>query len=86
MFSFVIGLLLVWVDVINASISCNAFGPNISQYAVGVLPGVDYKLPASWAGQIGIPGTQNDALFFWLFESEKKEHSNDLISMKACTL
>ena len=61
--------------------ACSApFGPNITKYAVGVLPDITYKLPSSWAGQIAIPGTDNDTLFFWLFEAEKEAHSEDLIS------
>lgn len=57
------------------------FGPNITQYAVTGLPNVHYTLPASWAGQIRIPGTQDDALFFWLFEAEVPAFRNKLISI-----
>lgn len=55
-----------------------ALGPAVQQYAVGALPSVNFQMPTSWAGQIPIPGTPNDELFFWLFQAE--EPSNDLIS------
>ena len=55
-------------------------GPNAHKYAVGKLPHVDYQLTPSWAGQILVPGTRDDELFFWLFEAETA--SNNLISMK----
>lgn len=54
--------------------------PNAHKYAVGKLPKVDYRLTSSWAGQIHVPGTSDDELFFWLFEAETA--SNELISMK----
>ena len=56
------------------------FGPNITRYAVTGLPDVSYSLPNSWAGLIGIPGTQDDALYFWLFAAEQQAQRNKLIS------
>ena len=56
------------------------FGPNITQYAVAGLPDVNYSLPHSWAGLIPIPGTQDNALYFWLFEAEAQAQRNKLIS------
>ena len=58
-----------------------SLGPRVQKYAVGELPLVSYELPASWAGQIRVPGKKDDELFFWLFEAESK--SSDLISMVA---
>ena len=58
------------------------FGPNTERYAVGRLPNITYKLPPSWAGQIKIPGTKDDALFFWLFETETYSQNDNLISMR----
>ncbi|MCJ1315217.1 hypothetical protein MMC15_000533 [Xylographa vitiligo] len=55
------------------------FGPNITRYAVTGLPDVSYSLPNSWAGLIGIPGTQDDALYFWLFAAEQQAQRNKLI-------
>lgn len=56
------------------------FGASANKYAVGCLPEVDFDLPASWAGQIPIPNTTNDELFFWLFEAENQDLSDNLIS------
>ena len=56
------------------------FGSGANEYAVCCLPDVNFSLPASWAGQIPIPGTKNDELFFWLFEAEEQTRSDDLIS------
>ena len=56
------------------------------KYAVGSLPYVDFKLPHSWAGQIGIPGTENDELFFWLFETEDWTKSDNLISINLLSI
>ena len=55
-----------------------SFGPNSNLFAVGNLPGVSFQIPQSWTGQISVPDTANDELFFWLFRAEKP--SNDLIS------
>ncbi|MCJ1283366.1 hypothetical protein MMC26_002694 [Xylographa opegraphella] len=55
------------------------FGPNIAQYAVKGLPDVNYSLPDSWAGLIKIPGTEDDALYFWLFEAEEQAQRKQLI-------
>ena len=63
----------------------DALGPNISHYAVPNLPDVDYSLPQNWAGQIGIPGTRDDSLFFWLFEAESYAERNNLISKSIYT-
>ncbi|MCJ1377697.1 hypothetical protein MMC17_000793 [Xylographa soralifera] len=85
-------LLLVFfifatLNVVGNAQSCVApyankslpFGPSITRYAVTGLPGVGYSLPNSWAGLIGIPGTQDDALYFWLFEAEEQAQRNKLI-------
>ncbi|KAL9122525.1 MAG: hypothetical protein Q9187_000925 [Circinaria calcarea] len=81
-------LYIVWLSIAAAFLAnyssaltdCAVpFGPNITKYAVGFLPDITYKLPFSWAGEIPIPGTENDALFFWLFEAEKGARSEDLI-------
>lgn len=55
-----------------------SLGPNVKHYEVGALPNVTFPLPLSWAGQIHIPNTKDDELFFWLFEAETP--SNNLIS------
>lgn len=54
------------------------FGPNITRFAVHDLPEVNFSIPASWAGQIPIPNSIDNQLFFWLFEAESA--SDDLIS------
>ncbi|MCJ1256944.1 hypothetical protein MMC24_004769 [Lignoscripta atroalba] len=56
-----------------------SFGPDTDKYAVGILPNVNYKLPPSWAGQIAIPGTTDNELFFWLFKAESRAQSDNLI-------
>ena len=55
-------------------------GRDVSEYAVGNLPNVSFELPASWAGQISVPNTANDELFFWLFEAEVAGQCDNLIS------
>lgn len=55
-------------------------GRDASKYAVGSLPNVNFELPASWAGQISVPNTAKDELFFWLFEAEVEGQCGDLIS------
>ena len=55
-------------------------GRDVSKYAVGNLPNVNFELPASWAGQISVPNTANDELFFWLFEAEVVGQCDNLIS------
>ena len=55
-------------------------GRDASKYAVGSLPNVNFDLPASWAGQISVPNTPNDELFFWLFEAEVPGQCDNLIS------
>jgi len=77
--------LLLATYVLVCTAACNKtqstlFGPNITRYSVTNLPNVRYTLPASWAGQIGIPGTQDDVLFFWLFEAEVPAYGDNLIS------
>ncbi|MCJ1485953.1 hypothetical protein MMC06_006129 [Schaereria dolodes] len=57
----------------------NITGPGAAKYVVGPLPDVNYTLPMSWAGQLAIPGTTNDELFFWLFEAESQKQSENLI-------
>ncbi|MDI1487210.1 MAG: hypothetical protein OHK93_006479 [Ramalina farinacea] len=59
----------------------NATGNQSSTYYVGSLPGINFPLPNSWAGQIRIPGTENDELFFWLFGAEDSQYDDNLISM-----
>lgn len=51
-----------------------------STYHVGSLPGINFPLPNSWAGQIRIPGTKDDELFFWLFGTEDAQYDDNLIS------
>lgn len=53
--------------------------PNLTKFAVGGLPNVNYQLPASWAGQISIPSSRDNKLFFWLFQAESP--SDNLISV-----
>ena len=62
--------------------SCRGLGEgrDASKYAVGSLPNVNFDLPASWAGQISVPTTPNDELFFWLFEAEVPRQCDNLIS------
>ena len=60
--------------------SALTFGSSAAKYAVQRLPGVEFHIPANWAGQIPIPGTSNDELFFWLFEAENSNYSDNLIS------
>lgn len=55
-------------------------GRDVSEYAVGNLPNVDFNLTASWAGQISVPNSANDELFFWLFEAEVAGQCDNLIS------
>ena len=80
-------LLYLWLagfilvsDAVTVPARAAPFGPNIARYAVGPLPGVHYKLPASWAGSIGISGTRDNELFFWLSEAENEAASENLIS------
>lgn len=54
--------------------------PNVTQYALHSLPNVTFPLSPSWAGQIPIPGVSNDELFFWLFQAENHNASQNLIS------
>ena len=55
-------------------------GRAASKYAVGSLPNVNFDLPASWAGQISVPNTAKNELFFWLFEAQVAGQCDDLIS------
>lgn len=55
-------------------------GRDVSEYAVGNLPNVNFDLSASWAGQISVPNTSNAELFFWLFEAEVVGQCDNLIS------
>ena len=57
------------------------FGPNTGKYVVDKLPNITYHIPPNWAGQIRIPGTKDDELFFWLFETEDQSQCDNLISM-----
>ncbi|KAA6410377.1 MAG: serine carboxypeptidase [Lasallia pustulata] len=56
-----------------------SLGTNATRFAVGNLPDLGFELPQSWAGQISVPGTTNDELFFWLFAAEDQSLSDDLI-------
>ena len=62
--------------------SSMSLSQNVQKYAVGALPDITFKMPTSWAGQIQVPATDNDELFFWLFQAEQP--SNDLISKYRC--
>ncbi|KAL8827705.1 MAG: hypothetical protein Q9170_006904 [Blastenia crenularia] len=53
---------------------------NVTQFAVRSLPNLTFPLPTSWAGQIPIPGASNNKLFFWLFDAESHNASQNLIS------
>lgn len=70
MFAVVLMHILPLIHTGHASLSADKF-------LVGSLPNVNFSLPKSWAGQISVPNTTNDELFFWLFEAETK--TNDLI-------
>ncbi|KAL8895795.1 MAG: hypothetical protein Q9207_008007, partial [Kuettlingeria erythrocarpa] len=54
-------------------------GSNATQFAVYSLPNVTFPLSPSWAGQIPIPGASDDKLFFWLFQGESHNASQNLI-------
>ncbi|KAI4238160.1 MAG: hypothetical protein LQ352_007893 [Teloschistes flavicans] len=54
-------------------------GQDVTKYYVHSLPNVTFSLPPSWAGQIPIPGVSNDELFFWLFQAEHHNVSQNLI-------
>lgn len=58
-------------------------GSNASQFAVHSLPNVSFSLSPSWAGQIPIPGASDDKLFFWLFQGESHNASQNLISKRS---
>ncbi|KAL8993282.1 MAG: hypothetical protein Q9188_007371, partial [Gyalolechia gomerana] len=53
--------------------------PNATQFAVHSLPNVTFPLPPNWAGYIPIPGVGNNKLFFWLFQAENHNASENLI-------
>ncbi|KAI4266561.1 MAG: hypothetical protein L6R38_008668 [Xanthoria sp. 2 TBL-2021] len=53
--------------------------PNVTRYAVHSLPDVSFHMTPSWAGQIPIPGVADDQLFFWLFQAENHNASQNLI-------
>ena len=55
-------------------------GGDARKYTVGSLPHIEFDLPASWAGQVSVPNTPNDELFFWLFEAEGAGQCDNLIS------
>ncbi|KAI4115692.1 MAG: hypothetical protein LQ341_007718, partial [Variospora aurantia] len=52
---------------------------DVTHFAVRSLPNVNFSLPPSWAGQIPIPGHSDNQLFFWLFQAESHNVSQDLI-------
>lgn len=54
-----------------------------THFAVHSLPNVSFPLPRSWAGQIPIPGPSDDQLFFWLFQAESQDASQNLISKRS---
>ncbi len=58
----------------------SSLNPNVTHFAVHSLPNVGFNLPPSWAGQISIPGVADDQLFFWLFQAEDRNASENLIS------
>lgn len=83
-FSKLVCLVLLLLSLFSLTYTDGGFsnfgmslGPNVQRYAVGDLPDVNFPLPPSWAGQIQIPNTKDDELFFWLFEAETQ--SDDLI-------
>ncbi|KAL8751205.1 MAG: hypothetical protein Q9199_006581 [Rusavskia elegans] len=55
--------------------------PNVTRFAVHSLPDVSFHVTPSWAGQIPIPGVADDQLFFWLFQAENHNASQNFISM-----
>ncbi|KAI9874851.1 MAG: hypothetical protein M1830_009184 [Pleopsidium flavum] len=75
---FLLSSLLLCCATAIQQRSLPQLGPSNSTYAVNRLPNITYPLPASWAGEILIPGTQ-DELFFWLFAAESSTSSNNLI-------
>lgn len=61
-----------------------SLGTNATRFAVGYLPDLNgSSLPQSWAGQISVPGTTDDELFFWLFAAEDQAQSDDVISERS---
>ena len=58
----------------------SSLNPDVTHFAVDSLPNVTFSLPPSWAGQISIPGLADDQLFFWLFQAEDRNASENLIS------
>ncbi|KAL8635823.1 MAG: hypothetical protein Q9228_006726 [Teloschistes exilis] len=54
-------------------------GEDVTKYFVHSLPNVSFHVPVSWAGSIPIPGVSNDELFFWLFQAEHRNVSQNLI-------
>ena len=69
-------LLLISLFACHAAV-CQ--GLEDSKYAVSQLPNLSFQLPSSWAGEIRIPGTE-DELFFWLFAGETSKVEENLIS------
>lgn len=78
--AFIITNLGVYAAECSSKSSYLTLGPSASPYIVDCLPDVNFSLPASWAGQISIPGSTDDELFFWLFEAEGEAQSENLIS------
>ncbi|KAL8808084.1 MAG: hypothetical protein Q9182_000362 [Xanthomendoza sp. 2 TL-2023] len=58
----------------------STLSPNVTRFVVRSLPNVTFRVPPSWAGQIPIPGISDDQLFFWLFQAENHNASQNLIS------
>ncbi|KAL8770326.1 MAG: hypothetical protein Q9209_003962 [Squamulea sp. 1 TL-2023] len=53
---------------------------DVTRFAVHSLPNVTFHVTPSWAGQIPIPGVADDQLFFWLFQGENHNASQNLIN------
>ncbi|MCJ1364715.1 hypothetical protein MMC16_003831 [Acarospora aff. strigata] len=73
-------LFIAFLLLSTLSVCRGAHYHNVSAgtFAVKHLPNVNFQIPQSWAGEILIPGTQ-DELFFWLFAAECPKSSNNLI-------
>ena len=82
--SLLLAYITVFICFTHVAWSTLTFGSSAAKYAVQRLPGVEFHIPASWAGQIPIPGTSSDELFFWLFEAEDSNYSDNLISERIC--
>ncbi|KAL8932335.1 MAG: hypothetical protein Q9216_006879, partial [Gyalolechia sp. 2 TL-2023] len=85
--AFFMTVVCLFVQVFALSIPVQAtpkvlpsiLSSNATQFAVRSLPNVTYPLPPNWAGHIPIPGAGNNKLFFWLFQAENLNASQNLI-------